>query len=379
MKVVVIGSGSVGAHVAYRLQEQGAQVTLLDASVPGMGTTASSIAMLNAFPQIAWKEEPGRAALRPKNDPLFHQLAEEVPGDYLHWSGSLLWVSEEEEEEFGALYRVARSRGVNVEEIDVATAKELEPHVNFASRGPVYLEPESGWVDGPAIVRALNDQFVKIGGTLKTATRVVSAEMSNEKVSSVTTESGEKIEADVFVNAAGSWGSHICAMVGLAIPLDLVPGTVVYSVPFEPGKAPQRIINTPGWCGRPDPSGGLAIHWRGHSQTSHHGENIDDAAEMMHDIAEVIPSLAGTKPVRQTIGIRPLPPGGPIIGTVPWLPNFYHTLSHGGIGWGPRWGWIAAEEILQGSEVKEAAGMRPTRFYLNPSQVGRHADDAEQQ
>lgn len=379
MKIVVIGAGSVGSHVAYRLQEQGAEVTLLDAAVPGMGTTSSSIAMLNDFPQRAWDEEPGKAALRPRIHKLFHELSEEVPGNYLHWSGSLLWVSEEEEDEFNGLLEVAQSRGISVESIDVKTAKELEPTVTFADRGPVYLETESGWVDGPAIVRSLNDRFAAIGGHLQQGTRVVAAKTDGERVISVTTDSGETIEADAFVNAAGSWGSHISAMVGLAIPLDLIPGTVVYSVPFEPGMAPKRIINTPGWCGRPDPSGGLGIHWRGHSQTARHGENIDDAEEMMEDIAKVIPALKGTLPVRTTIGIRPIPPGGPIIGSLPWLPNFYHTLSHGGIGWGPMWGWIAAREMLQGEDVPETAAMRPSRFYLNPSQVGRHADDAEQQ
>jgi glycine/D-amino acid oxidase-like deaminating enzyme len=379
MRVVVIGAGSVGSHVAYRLQEQGADVILLDSSTPGAGTTASSIAMLNDFPQRAWDEEAGRAALRPRIHQLFHDLAEEVPGDYLHISGSLLWVSEEEEAEFARLREIARDRGVNVEEIDVATARELEPGVVFADRGPVYLETESGWVDGPAIVEALNARTTQLGGTVRQGARVVAIDRTAERVSGVTLDTGEKIEADAFVNAAGSWGSHVSALAGLAIPLELVPGTVVYTVPFGEGRAPKRIINTPGWCGRPDPSGGLAIHWRGHSQTARHGENIDDAEQMMADIAKVIPALAGTAPARSTIGIRPIPPGGPIIGALPWLPNFYLTLSLGGIGWGPMWGWCAANEILHGETVPELAAMRPARFYLNPSQVGRHADDAEQQ
>lgn len=379
MKVVVIGAGSVGAHVAYRLQQQGAQVVLLDASTPGGGTTASSIAMLNEFPQRAWDEESGRAKMRAELDEMFRELADEVPGDYLHLSGSLMWVSEAEEQEFLGLAEIAKSRGVDVVNLTPAQAKELEPGVNFSANGTVYLERKSGWVDGPAIVQALNAQFEKLGGVLQQGARVVSFNRADKRITGVVLESGETIEADAFVNAAGSWGSHIAALAGTALPLDLVPGVVVYTQPFAPGAAPQRIINTPIWCGRPDPSGGLAIHWRGHSQTAHHGENVDNAEQMMADVAAVIPALAGTKPVRESVGIRPIPPGGPILGSLPWLPNMYHALSHGGIGWGPMWGWCAAREILKGEMVPELAALRPERFYLNSSQIGRHADDAEQQ
>ncbi|MGF3054931.1 NAD(P)/FAD-dependent oxidoreductase [Microbacterium sp. YY-01] len=379
MKIVVIGAGSVGAHVSYRLQEQGAEVTLLDASRPGGGTTSSSIAMHSEFPQRAWHEEEGRAALRPRLDAMMSRLAEEVPGDYMHTSGALLWVSPEEQEEFDELARVAIKRGVNLEVVDPETARALEPNVRFPECAAVYIEPDAGWVDGPAIVDALVERFEELGGVLRKGARVVAVRRTSDRVTGVTLDSGEVIEADKFVNAGGSWGSHISALAGLAIPLDLVPGVVVYTEPFKDGEAPQRIINTPGWCGRPDPSGGLAIHWRGHSQTARHGENIDNTEEMMIDIAKVIPSLAGTLPVRSTVGIRPIPPGGPVVGALPWLPNFYHTISHGGIGWGPMWAWCAAKEILHSETVPELAAMRPARFYLNPSQVGRHADDAEQQ
>jgi glycine/D-amino acid oxidase-like deaminating enzyme len=344
-----------------------------------MGTTASSIAMLSSFPQMAWQEERGRAAMRPKIHNLFRELSEEVPGDYLHWSGSLLWVSEEEEQEFTGLASIAAQRGVDLEVIDMAAARELEPSVVFAERGPVFWERDSGWVDGPAIVNALVERFTALGGTLLTGTRIIALEKEGDKLKAALTDGGDRLEADVFVNAAGSWASHLSALAGVAIPLDLVPGTVVYTQPFEPGEAPERIINTPLWCGRPDPSGGLAIHWRGHSQTARHGENIDDGRDLMEEVGKVIPSLRGTEPVRSTIGIRPLPHGGPIIGALPWLDNFYHTVSHGGIGWGPMWGWLAAREILRGESAEELSNMRPVRFYLNPSQVGRHADDAEQQ
>ena len=48
-EIVVVGAGSVGANVAYRLAQRGARVTVLDAGAPGGGTSSSSFAWLNAF------------------------------------------------------------------------------------------------------------------------------------------------------------------------------------------------------------------------------------------------------------------------------------------------------------------------------------------
>ena len=47
--IVIVGAGSVGANIAYRLAQRGAKVTLLDAGAPGGGTSSSSFAWVNAF------------------------------------------------------------------------------------------------------------------------------------------------------------------------------------------------------------------------------------------------------------------------------------------------------------------------------------------
>ena len=47
--VIVIGAGSVGANVAYRLAARGARVTVLEAGAPGGGTSGVSFAWTNSF------------------------------------------------------------------------------------------------------------------------------------------------------------------------------------------------------------------------------------------------------------------------------------------------------------------------------------------
>jgi len=379
MKIVVIGGGSVGAHVAYRLQQQGAEVVLLEATTPGRGTSASSIAWLSEFPQRAWQEEPGKALLRTQVHGVMRELQDEVVGDAVHWVDTALWVTPEERAQFLAYAEKARAAGVDVEVIDGHAAMAREPELRIDGGETVFWERGTGWVDGPEIVARLIAALVAAGGEVRMGTHVAGFDLADDRVRAAIADDGSRIEADAFVNAAGSWGSHVAAMAGLAIPLNLVPGRLVYTQPFPEGRAPKVVINTPEWGGRPDPSGGYAIHYRGHSQTERHGENIASAEQVISEAAEVLPVLAGTAPARSSIGIRPIPPEGPIVGAVPWLGNLYFTLSHGGIGWAPMWGWMAAREILGGEDVPELSAMRPTRFYLAGDGLGRFADDAEQQ
>lgn len=378
MRIVVIGAGSVGAHVAFRLLEQGASVILLDAASPGRGTTASSVAWLSEFPQMSWTEEAGRAALRRRVHEVFKGLQEEVPGDYVHWTGAVLWGNPHERDPYREAADRVRALGRDVRTIDAAAAREIEPAIVLPDDEVVFYEPGSGWVDGPGIVNALTAEFVRRGGELRQGARVVWVEQSGARVTGVTLADGSRIEADAFVNAAGSWATHIAAMADLAIPLDLVPGRMIYTRPFSPGEGPRHVVNAPDWCGRPDPSGGFAIHWRGAPQEPGHGANTRSARDVIAAASAVIPALAGTEPARSAIGVRPIPPNGPIIGALPWLSNFYFTVSHGGIGWGPTWGWMAARELLHGESVSELSAMRPERFYLAPIAIGRFADDAEQ-
>src|SRR4051794_40188014 len=47
-QVIVIGGGIIGACVAYALTEAGARVTVMVAGTPGRGTSAASLAWVNA-------------------------------------------------------------------------------------------------------------------------------------------------------------------------------------------------------------------------------------------------------------------------------------------------------------------------------------------
>ena len=378
MKIIVIGAGSVGAHIAYRLQEQGASVQLLEAGSRARGTSRSSFAWLSSFPQRAWDEEPGRAALRPTVHPRFHDLVDELGGDWMHWNGTLAWGTPAERDSIRELAETCLKRGVALEILSADDVRRRVGGLEIADDDEFVYEAESGWVDAPALIDRLLTRFVELGGVLREQTPVAEFIRKGAAVTGAVTVSGEQIEADAVINAAGSWGSHIAALAGVAVPLNLVPGLMIYTDPIDPALVPASVINSPTWLVRPDSTGGLAIHWRGSAMTSIHGANGWSPERIIADIAGTIPALEGVGVADARVGIRPVPPGGPVVGALPWVPGLYHVLSHGGIGWGPIWADLVTREILHGETAVELAGMRPDRFYLQTPELGRFADDFEQ-
>jgi len=362
MKIVVIGAGSIGANIAYRLAAEGAEVVVIEASRPAAGTSSASIAWLASYPQVSWQEDPGRARLRRTVNDQFDALEAELGTGWLHWTSTLTWAASAERAKYSSDFDLCRERGLPLQMLNATEARGLAPQVQFQDDDQVIWEPRSGWVDAPLLIRLLLQHVVDLGGEILSGHPVVRIDRDGRSITAVHLSNGRRIEADAIVNAAGSWGAHIAALAGLAIPIDLVPGLMVYTGPVA-AVLPTQVINAPTWLCRPDPSGGLAIHWRGEALTAIHGRNGISAQAVLDDIAQLIPALRGATPSGARIGIRPIPPGGPVIGQLPWLEGFYLALSHGGIGWGPIWARLAARELLHQQTSGDLEGMRPERFY----------------
>jgi len=381
MKIVVIGGGSVGAQVAHRLSHEGAQVTLIEAGALAHGTSRTSFAWLSSFPQRGWPEEQGRAALRATVDNAFDRVEEELGQRFVSWTGCVTVADGADIELLRANAEVCASKGVDVRELRADEVADVEPELRIGDDEAAFFETMSGWVDVEGMVAAIADSLVDRGHRVLVGARVIGIDVEGDRAVAVRTDRGDVIAADVVVNAAGSWGTHVAAMAGLTIPVDLVPGRIAYTPRLPDDFTLSRIVNTPLWGARPHAGGGLAINARGalpKGGNKGHGPNLRSEADMVASLRRYLPNLPGLDGLTSRVGVRPIPPDGPIIGTLPWLPNVYTTISHGGIGWAPTWGNIAAREILHGESVPEVAAMRPMRFHRGVEELGKFADDAEQ-
>lgn len=342
--VIVVGAGIVGACVAYQLSRDGAEVTLIErAPAPGMGVTANSFAWIGDGEGGHW---PGGAAdLRPHILADHRRLSTEVPTIPLRWCGSLTWPAapppptpaapgpatpEPASREPAPASRepepAPAPRGplplVGPDEIS-----RLEPNLRVLPAGPATHSPTDGAVDAAGMATALVEAARGLGarvllGTTATATTA----------RSVTTDR-DHLTADVVVLATG------------AALTDPSPALLIRAA-APPGLV-RMIVSAPGFEVRESRPGELLF-----------------AAEPDADPAAVVvrfrSAWAGAEKVRvlnSTIGVRPMPPAGPMIGYAP--DGTYLAVMHSAVCLAPTAARLIAREIVTGHPAPELARCRP--------------------
>ena len=86
-RVIVIGSGIIGASIAYHLAKAGAEVTVIEADEPGGIATRASWAWINA----SWGNPEPYFRLRLRSIEHWHKMQSEIPSLAINWCGGLIW------------------------------------------------------------------------------------------------------------------------------------------------------------------------------------------------------------------------------------------------------------------------------------------------
>ena len=150
----------------------------------------------------------------------FQSFPDEFDGaDVFTSTGWLFLVPPEAADVFDVNIARLRQEGVKTWAISVEDAVEEIPGLNTDGIARVAFEPESGYVDPGAMVRALAAKGESNGGQVR-ARSPVTGIATNGSVSRVSTPSGD-VEARVVVNAAGPWAYRVGRWMGLDLPLEL--------------------------------------------------------------------------------------------------------------------------------------------------------------
>ena len=241
--VVVVGAGCVGANVAYRLAERGATVTVLDAGAPGAGTSGASFAWTNSFNKTPRDYHDLNVSSMEEHAVLAKELG---GGGWLHQDGALAW-----EEGPAGLARLGQAVerlagwGYAVERISPRQARELEPDLHIAPGVEhVVWTPGEGYVEAVPFIGALLAEATRRGARILPGRRVTGVIRSGARVQGVSTEGGDRFEAQVVVDCAGVAMDEIARLAGVAIPIDRVPGRLIYTAPVA--TTLRRPIHAPG-------------------------------------------------------------------------------------------------------------------------------------
>lgn len=325
--VVIVGGGIIGLASAWRAQQRGLRVCVLERGEPGCGASRAAAGVLAPDP-----ETPGFTALARASAALWPGFADELGDVGYTRCGSLVLAFEGDE--------------VEGEWLDGDTCRALEPGISPDCVAGLVLDADAQ-VDPRRVVAALRDRVEDIR---------TGADVVDMTPACVELADGTQVGGDRIVLAAGAWTARRLAPL---LPVRPVKGQTLRLRGPLPA---TRIIRSEHVYVVPRASGetvlGATVEDAGYDETP-----TDEATQLLlRQAIRAVPAVADLELVEAVASLRPgTPDDGPLIGD--W-DGFVVATGHfrNGILLAP----ITADAvaaILTGDEPPpEAAPFDPNRF-----------------
>jgi len=354
---VVIGTGIIGAAVAYELALTGLRVVAVDRlGDVGSGSTSSSSSIVrfhySTFEGVAasWESKFGWETWRDYlGGPPEESLAKFVKVGCLILDGST-----QRERVLSLFERV----GVPYQRWDAETIRQRVPGLDPGRFGPpklvtddafwadpdgelgAYYTPDGGFIDDPQLAaRNLLTAAKQRGTEVQLREEVVAILQKNARVQGIRLRSGSVIQSPIVVNAAGPYSSRVNALAGVTGEFRIRTRPLrqeVHSVPAPSGYARGEL-------GPAVADGDLGTYFRSHFGGQLIVGSAEPACDILHwiddpDTLETEPTLPVWNPqilrlARRipSLGIPPRPVGFGALYDVAddWIPIYDRTSLTG--------------------------------------------------
>ncbi|KAF4946538.1 hypothetical protein FSARC_14183 [Fusarium sarcochroum] len=350
--VIVVGGGIVGASIAWHLAHE-TNVTIVAEDIGG-SATAASFAWLNA----SSVNDKFYYEFRCRSLERWKEIMLEIPGLPISWSGSINWHKSPE-------YFVKRKEklsawGYDVDRIGKSQILEQEPCV-VESIVPeeALCYPQEGAMEAHIVAHQLiADAEVKGAKVAKTTAKGFCK--SNGRVSGVILASGEELQGDHVVVAAGLGSVSLLASENITLPVTSVPALMVNSKPTEE-KMVSHVVNSKYLYMRQTNNGVIRAGCENPGDDP--GDNPEQTARDV--FAQLQQTLVGGSKLEfdhYTIGNKPTPEDGlPIVGPV-GLDAVSVAVMHSGVTNAAIVGTLLSRQILTGETDPALDNFRFDRF-----------------
>lgn len=324
MHVAIVGGGVIGTALAASLSER-AEVTLLERSSLGGGTTAASMAMIHRQQPV-----PNEYDLRLRR--LVWEGYEPFLADLTHTRIGSLYVAETEA--FANQLREAAPEltdfGV---ETEYFTGEELSAFGIEAGVGGIYT-PDEGYFEPDELVEFFADCARKRGVRIETGVEVTGID-PGEQVTIETSE--EEITAEKVVNAAGPWATEVDGLVGLDYPLRHTRGPILSFETDSTEPRPFTLFERGLYCRSHSQGlyvGRFATEFEGGTALDPDERRAisDGFREEVQTFASAVPVLSEARVREEWVGIRTVTPDGrPLVGETS-VENYAVSTGMSGLG-----------------------------------------------
>lgn len=411
---MVVGGGVIGVCCAYFLARRGARVTLLERDEVGHGASYGNAGAI--APGHGPMNKPGRVkqALRsllnplsplyvaPRLDPvlarwlldfaryctaahaeaglralaplghatiaLYEQLVEEEGLDchYRHdgyyevyRSGSGVSAAHHEVE-------TMQRHGFGAEFLDGPALCEREPALKTDVLGGAFF-PQAATVNPHRFVLEIAARAEKRGATVRTGTSVERIISKGGRIRGIQTATGDQIEADAVVIAAGAHSNAVTRQLGLRLPLQAAKGYHQDRVPNKGQTPPLQQTCMLGeasvFC---TPMDGF-VRFAGTLEFSGINDRMRQSrlTQLTNAATQYFEGMGEAQPVSEWCGLRPcLSDGLPAVGPIPGHRGAFVATGHAmlGLTLGPVTGQLMAECVLDGAPSLDLTRLAADRF-----------------
>jgi len=368
-QVVIIGSGIIGAAVAYYLTRRGVRevIVLEQGDIGAQGATARCVGGLRTqfatainirFSLVSrevfrgFKQEFGV-------DPIFK------PYGYLFLAAT--------RKQWQIFEHTSRLMAELKAPLELLAPEEIErrwPFINCNDIVGGSYTRDDGFYGPMEVLQGFVNAARRGGARFFEKTKADGFSLSGKTVTGVLTADGHEIRADAVVNAAGPWAAQVAARVGLDLPVEPLQRHLFFTDDFDeiPDELPMIIDINSGWYMIREGRGLLLGGPVGERSFSQHV--AFDAEEWTAiDSMRRVPVLERARIIRGWVGHYEITPDHhAVIGAFPELENFICAAGFSGHGFqhAPAAGMVVAELIVDGKAATEDIyPLRPTRFREN--------------
>lgn len=376
MKVAVVGAGVIGATVAARLAQRGADVILLDQGHPGSGTTSTSYAWVNSN----GKEPPAYYHINRAGLEAHTRLSPRDDSGWLGLGGHVeMAVDDHHRDNLQARIARLRSWGYAVEELTGDQAKELLPDLVLPDDVQLIAHyAEEGYAYPHKYLAHMLGEARDAGVSVRTGSAVTSLKPSGTGAE-IGLADGSSFTVDKVVSAVGRWTQKFAALAGANVPVRefSTPGDVVVGYLAVTNPLPvrlSRLITSPWLNVRPAGGGRLMLQALDldatADPTSVPGPDSELAQTFIARLRALLVNTEGARIEEIVVGQRAMPDDGRTIsGPVPEAPWLYVIATHSGVTLAPYLGEAVTAEIF-GEKQDALEEFRIERF-LSDSTYGQ--------
>lgn len=353
-RIVVVGSGVIGASIAYHLANAGADVLLVDRATPAAKPSASwaSAGGLRSQGRHAPEQPLTLAASerwRTLEDELDARLEVRLTG-HLHVAES-----EAEAAIIEARVRADSAAGIAIERVSGNLLSEIAPEITKTALVGAYT-PGDGQAQPGLAAAAFARAAVRAGATVRFHAEARPAVEGN-RVVGIDVVDGQRIGADLVVLATGAWSVKLLPALGLDLPIRWRGLQMQLSEVAPPLLSPTVTAVGRNLSLKQGPSGQLMIGggWL--------AEPVGEGPPMLRPIeahvagqwqaaVDILPALASLRPAQVWAGAE-----AQAIDGIPFIGRYGPTglylalgFSNHGFQISPAVGDLVARDILRGTE-----------------------------